>query len=253
MSDIFKEVDEEVQRDKVALFFKKHANVLIGLALLVVIGVGGYRVWSYFEMRKAAEAGKAYEAALSLAAEGKDADARTAMEALGKDAPAGYKTLVAFKLASDLAKTDKPAAAAAFDALAGDSALDPVLRDLARLRAGQILVDTAPLAEVRQRLEPLAAPGQAWRLAAREALAAAALKTGDGPAAEKYIDQILADAETTRTYRERAEVLMALVRAGNPAPAPVRITPVPVPPMMMSPGLPPGLSLPAPAPAAPAQ
>lgn len=252
MSDIFKEVDEEVQRDKVAMFFRRHANLLIGVALLVVIGVGGYRVWSYFEMKKAAESGRAFEAALSLAASGNDAEARAAFEALGRDAPAGYKALVAFRLASDLAKTDRPAAVKAFDALAADGALDQTLRDLAKLRAGLLLVDSQAFGDVRQRLEPLAAPGQAWRLAAREALAAAALKAGDGASAEKFLDQILADPEASRTYRERAEVMMALVRAGaivsaNPVP------PAPALPRMTTPGFSPPLAPAAPAPAAPAQ
>lgn len=216
MSDIFKEVDEEVQRDKVAMFFKKHGNLLGTLALLVVIGVGGYRAWTYFEMKKAAEAGKAFEAALALDSEAKSADAKAAFEGMQKDAPAGYKTLVQFRLASDLAKTDKAAGLKAFDALAADTTLDQNLRDLARLRAGMLLPDTTPLQEVQQRLEPLTASGQTWRLSAREALAAAALKAGDSVKAESYLNAILGDAEATRSFRDRAEMMLALVRSSAP-------------------------------------
>lgn len=214
MSDIFQEVDEEFKRDKVAQFFQRHANLLIGLALLVIVGVGAYRVYTYYEAKKAAEAGLKFESALTLATEGKADEAKAALEAMQKDAPAGYQALVRFKLASDLAKTDKAGAAKAFDALAGDAALDAHLKDLAKLRAGMLLVDSAPLSEIEQRLEPLTPAAQPWRLAARETLAAAALKAGDPLKAQKYLDMILADGEATRAVRERAEMMLSLVLSG---------------------------------------
>ena len=217
MSDIFQEVDEEFKRDKVAQFFKKHANLLIGLALLVIAGVGGYRVYTYLEMKKAAEAGLKFESALALATEGKTDEAKAALEAMQKDAPAGYQALIRFKLASDLAKTDKAGAAKAFDALAGDAGLDQNLRDLAKLRAGLLLVDSAPYAEIEQRLNPLTPAAQPWRLAAREALAAAALKAHDSAKAQSYLEMILADTEASRAVRERAEMMMALVLSGAAA------------------------------------
>lgn len=214
MSDIFQEVDEEFKRDKVAQFFQRHANLLIGLALLVILGVGGYRIYAYYEGKKAAEAGLKFESALVLATEGKPEEAKAALEAIQKDAPAGYQALIRFKLASDLARTDKAGAAKAFDALAGDAGLDQHLKDLAKLRAGMLLADTAPYAEIEQRLDGLTPPGQPWRLAARETLAAAALKANDPLKAQKYLDMILADSEAPRAVRERAEMMLALVLAG---------------------------------------
>jgi hypothetical protein len=215
MSDIFQEVDEEFKRDKVAQFLKKHGNLLIGLALAIVLSVAAYRIYNYFELKKAAEAGQKFEAALALSAEGKEAEARAMFEALAKDAPAGYQALSQFKMAADLAKTDKAAAAQAFDRLGTNAGLDPMLRDLAKVRAGLMLVDSASLADLQQRLEPLAAPGQAWRLAAREGLAAAALKAKDFAKAEQYLMQILGDPDTSRSVRERAEVMMSLVRGAQ--------------------------------------
>lgn len=215
MSDIFQEVDEEFKRDKVAQFFKKHGSLLIGLALAVVLAVAGYRAYAYFEAKKAADAGQKFEAALALSAEGKEAEAKAAYEALAKESTPGYQALAQFRLATDLAKTDKKAAAQAFDALGASSTLDQTLRDLAKVRAGLLLVDTAPLADVQQRLEPLAAPAQTWRLAAREGLAAAALKAKDFAKAEQYLAQILGDPDAGRNVRERAEVMMSLVRGAQ--------------------------------------
>ena len=214
MSDIFREVDEEFKRDKVAEFFKKHSNLIIGALLALVIGVGGYRTWQYFEMKKSAEAGQKFEAALALATEGKADEAKAAFDALAKSAPAGYRALSLFRIAAEQAKTDPAAAVKAFDALAGDAALEQNLRDLAKVRAGLLLVDTAPLAELQQRLEPFTAQGQAWRLAARETLGLAAYKAGNMDKAAQYFELVLADPEATQTIRQRAEVMMSLVRGG---------------------------------------
>lgn len=214
MSDIFREVDEEFKRDKVAQTLKKHGNLIIGVMLLVVIGVGGWRGWQYLEARKAADAGKAFEAALTQISDGKADEGKAALDALAKTAPAGYRMLAQFRLAAELAKTDPAGAAKAYDALAADSALDQTLRDLAKVRAGTLLVDTASLADIQNRLEPLTAQGQAWRLAAREALGLSAFKAGQMDKAATYFDAILADPEASQTLRQRAEVLMSLVRAG---------------------------------------
>lgn len=214
MSDIFREVDEEFKRDQVAQLFKKHGNLIIGALLLLVIGVGGFRTWQFLETRKAAEAGQKFEAALQLASDGKAAEAKAAFDGLAKDAPQGYRTLARFRLAAEQAKTDVPGAIKAFQALAADASLETILRDLASVRAGLLLVDTAPLAEVQQALEPYTAQGKAWRMAAREGLGLAAYKAGNMDKAGQTFEQILADPEATQTARQRAEILMSLVRAG---------------------------------------
>lgn len=214
MSDIFREVDEEFQRDKVAQTLKKHGNLIIGVLLAVVLAVGGWRGWQYLEAQKAAEAGKAFETALALIADGKADAGKSALEALAKSAPAGYRTLSQFRLVAEQAKTDGPGAAKAYEALAGDAALDQTLRDLAKVRAASLLVDSQPLEALQQRIEALSGAGQAWRLSAREVLGTAAFKAGQMDKASRYFDSILADPEASQSMRQRAEVMMALVRGG---------------------------------------
>ena len=83
------------------------------------------------------------------------------------------------------------------------------------MRAGMLLVDSAPLAEITKRLEPLAQAGGAFRHSARELLALAAVQATDSAAAKKWFDMILGDAETPQSLRTRIDMLMTLNGTSN--------------------------------------
>jgi hypothetical protein len=210
LSDIFREVDEEVRRERLQQLWERHGNLLVALALLIVLGVGGWRGYDWWENRKAAESGAAFEAAVVLAESGKQAEAQTAFSKLAKEGSSGYRTLARFREAAELAKTDSAAAVKAYASLAAESGLGRSLQDLAAIRAGLILVDTATPAELATRLEPLTATDRPFRHTARELLALGAWRAGDAAAAKRWFDLIAADVETPAGTRQRIEVLMTL-------------------------------------------
>ena len=210
MSDIFQEVDEEVRREKLQQLWERHSNLIVAAALVVVLAVGGWRGFDWWENKKAAESGAAFEAALNLAESGKQEEARAAFAKLAQDGSSGYRVLARFREAAELAKTDPAAAAAAYNALANDSSIGRSLQDLAAVRGGLLLVDTAPLAELTAKLEPLTAADRPFRHTARELLALAAWRTGDKTAAKRWFDLIATDAETPAGTRQRMDVLMTL-------------------------------------------
>jgi hypothetical protein len=43
MADIFREIDEDVRRDRAIDFWKRHGNLIIGLALLAVLATAGWK------------------------------------------------------------------------------------------------------------------------------------------------------------------------------------------------------------------
>lgn len=210
MSDIFHEVDEEVRREKLRQLWERHSNLIVALALLVVLAVGGWRGYEWWESKKAAESGSAFEAAILLAEEGKQAEAQAAFAKLAREGSSGYRTLARFREAAELARTDLPAAVQAYGSLAADSSLGRTLQDLAAIRSGLITVDTVPLAELTARLEPLTTADRPFRHTARELLALAAWRTGDKAAAKRWFDLIATDAETPAGTRQRIDVLMTL-------------------------------------------
>jgi len=210
VSDIFHEVDEEVRREKLKQLWERHGNLIVAFALLVVLAVGGWRGYDWWESQKAAESGAAFEAAVLLAESGKQAEAQEAFAKLAKDGSSGYRVLARFREAAELAKSDGAAAVKLYDALAADSGLGRAMQDLASVRAGLILVDSAPLAELSSRLEPLTAADRPFRHSARELLALGAWRLGDTAAAKKWFDLIASDLETPSGTRQRIEVLMTL-------------------------------------------
>jgi hypothetical protein len=210
LSDIFNEVDEEVRRERLQQLWERHANLIIALALLVVLAVGGWRGYEWWDGQKAAESGAAFEAAVALGEADKHAEAGAAFAKLVSDGTSGYRTLARFREAAELAKTDSTAAVKAYDAIAADSSIGRTLQDAAAVRAGLILVDTAPLAEMTTRLEPMSAADRPFRHIARELLALSAYRVGDMTAAQKWFDLIATDVDTPTGMRQRIEVLMTL-------------------------------------------
>jgi hypothetical protein len=215
VADIFHEVDEEVRRERLQKLWDRYSIYIIALAVLIVAGIGGWRGYEYWQAKQAAAAGAAYESALSLSEAGKHAEAETAFAKIAAEAPAGYRTLARLRAAAELAQTKRPDAVKAYDEIAADTSLGTTLQDLAAVRAGMLMVDSAPLSDMRRRLDPVAERGHTFRHSARELLALSAWRNHDFTAARRYIDMIATDGETPPGTRARADVLSALIAAGG--------------------------------------
>lgn len=211
MSELFDEVDEEVRREQLKKLWDKYSIYIIALAILIVAGVGGWRGYQYLEAKKAAEAGAAFDRAAELADQNKHAEAEAAFADLAAKAPSGYRTLARLRTAAEIAARDKAAAAKMFDDIAADSSVAASERDLARLRAAQLLLETTAYPGMLQRLEPVAGKDGAFRHSARELLALSAWKANDATAARQWLDMIANDGETPPGLRSRAEALQALL------------------------------------------
>jgi hypothetical protein len=213
VSDIFHEVDEEVRREQLKKLWERYGVLFVVLAVVVVLGVAGWRGYDWWITKESAKAGAAFEAAATLAEQGKTDDALTAFQRVAAEGTAGYAKLARFREAGELAKRDPKAAVALYEGLAADSKLDKSLQELAAIRAGFLLADSASAEELRRRLEPLAAPDGVFRHTAREILALSAWKNGDAAGLKRWSDLIVGDAETPAAIRSRVEVLNTLAIA----------------------------------------
>ncbi|MDF2618040.1 MAG: hypothetical protein K0S00_699 [Xanthobacteraceae bacterium] len=220
MADIFHEIDEDLRRERFNRLWTRYGAYVIGLAVLIVLAVAGWRGYEWWKLQRDQAAGAQFEAALQLAADGKTAEAEAAFQALEKDGTSGYRALARFRAATELAKTDAAKAVAEYDSLGKDPSIAPLMQNVAQVRAALLLVDTAPLADIEGRMKPLDTPEGAFRHSAREILGLAQYKAGDFKAATDTFSGILNDGQTPPGLRRRAELMRTLAAASIPVPAP---------------------------------
>jgi hypothetical protein len=215
VADIFQEVDEEIRREQLKKLWERYGNLLVAACVLIIVGVGAWRGYQWWQTKKAGQSGAAFEQALTLAQAGKHKEAEAAFAKIAADGTAGYRVLARLRAAAELVPTDRPAAVKAYEAIAANKGLGQTIDDLATVRAGILLVDTAPYSAMRQRLEPLTAADRTFRSTARELLALSAWKAGDMKAARKWTDMIMTDPATSAGARSRAEILSELIAANG--------------------------------------
>jgi hypothetical protein len=215
VADIFQEVDEDLRRERLEKLWQRYGNLVIAACVLIVAAVGAWRGYEYWQQKKSIESGAAFESAVTLAEAGKHQEAEAAFAKLATDGNAGYRALARLREAAELAHTDKAAAVKAYDGIAADKSAGQVIDELAALRAGFLLVDTAPYSEIQTRLEPLTGADKTFRHSARELLALSAWKSGDMTAARKWTDMIITDPQTPQGTRTRADMLSELIAASG--------------------------------------
>jgi hypothetical protein len=220
MSDdsFIREVNEEIRQDQARALWQRFGAAFIAIAVAVILATAGYVAWDYWTESKANASGDAFSQALRLANEGKDDEALAALRALEADSYGTYPLLARMRAATVLAnKGDAAGAVAEFDAVAADGSIPVALRDMARLRAGLILVDSGSYEDVSGRVEVLATETNALRHSAREALALSAWKAGRAADALTFLDQIANDQGVPRNTSDRARLLAELIRGSGSA------------------------------------
>ncbi len=212
MSDIFREVNEEVRQDQAKALWNKYGIYVMAFAAVIVLGVSGYKGWQYYSLKQAEKAGAEYFKTIALVDSGKDKEALDAFGILSKQGSTGFFLLSKFQEAGIAAKVgNSDDAVAIFDELAANTSLDDSLRNLARLRAGLLLSNTANLKEVENRIGELAKAGNPWRHTAMEVLAATAYRTGDLVKADQLFNELSADPATPNAMRTRAAAMISII------------------------------------------
>jgi hypothetical protein len=215
-----REVDEELRRAQLKSLWDRFAPLIIGVCLLVVAITAGYRGWVWWEARQAAQAGDRYLAAVQALEGENSAEGEAALAAIAGEGQGAYPALAQLRLAGHQAASgDTAAALTGFDAVSTDTATPRTLRDFARIRAALLALDTGDLAGARERAQPLDAPGNPWRHAAREVLGTAAYASGDLQSARDFFTAIQQDAETPSDIWVRSGMMVSLIDGQLAAPA----------------------------------
>jgi hypothetical protein len=213
VSDIFREIEDELRRDNLLKLWSRYARHIIGGALLLVLIAAGVVGWrQYLESERLAQANR-YSAALSLARQGKQAEAARLFGALARDG-AGYGLPAAFQEAELFARGgDRKAAIEAYERIAASSDFDREYRDLAVLLAVMRGLPEGDPQTVIARLAPLTQSDNPWRASALDMTAAARLKAGDRDSALEIYQKLADDLAAPRGLRARAAEMVAALKS----------------------------------------
>jgi hypothetical protein len=214
--NIFREVDEEVRREQLKKLWERYQVLVVAAIILIVVGVGGWRIHEWYEGKRADQTGTQFENAISLSEAGKHEEAEAIFGRIAREGTPAYQVLARMRQAAELAERDAPAATTLYRQIADDESIDVILRDLAAVRAASLMIDAGQYNDVRKLVEPIVQARRDLRHTARELLAIAAWKSGDRALATKWYAAILTDPEAPASSRTRVEILIALTAAdGN--------------------------------------
>lgn len=212
MSEIFREIDEELRRDNFVKLWRDYGKYVIALAVLAVLATAGVVEWRDFQLKQRQEEGVRYAAALDLVQKGKDAEAADAFAQIAREASAGRAVMARLEEAALRAKTgDTDKAVALYDALAKDGGVAQAYRDLATLLAARYSFDKADPASIVARLRPLTDEDNPWHATALELTASAQLKAGDKTAALASYKRLADDLKAPQGVRTRATEMVAVL------------------------------------------
>ena len=221
---IFREVDEELRRDRLQSGWRRYGPFVIGAAIAVVGIVAVNEGWSWWQNSNSARSSDQFYAALNLDDGGDIAGAQKALDTVIAQGSGGYPVLAKFKQAGLLAKQGKrDEALAAFDALGGSQS-NGRLRELALLFAANVLVDKGDVAGVKQRVLGLTAADDPLRNSAREAIGLAQYKSGDLNGARDSFEAVINDPTSPTEIRSRLQLYVAQLVAQGATPPAAQVT-----------------------------
>lgn len=205
VSNLFKEIDEELRQDKATLLWKKYGNTLIAALVVVIICVAGYEGWKAYDKGNREELSAKYSAAVDLAQQQNYAAAQKAFKSLSGENAGGYATLARMQEAALLANQGKNKEAAdQYFLIAQNGEFDPVFRDMALILGAMNALDSMEGNEISRRLQPLIGGTNPWRHSATELQAFAEAKAGNTAKAMELMKNLADDASAPAGMRQRA-------------------------------------------------
>jgi hypothetical protein len=209
LTEIFREIDEELRYEKLQRLWRRYRVVIIALVAGLILGTAGYVGWKDYAEKQAQERARAFAAALDAAAQPDDAAALAALDAVAAGSD-GYAALARLqKAAVELRSGNTAGAVAVYESLAADTSVEATFRDLAVVLLAVNSLDTGEPDELIARLAPLTADGNAWHHSARELTALLMLRKGDTAGARDLLTALSADVAAPAGLRQRAEELLA--------------------------------------------
>jgi hypothetical protein len=214
VSDIFREVEEEVRRERLEKIWKEYGDYITAAAALLILGAAGFQLWRYHEAQERAKASVQYLSAMQALDSGQSRAAADAFARLSKDAPGGYARLSELQAADAMfAAGNKSEAVTIYRRIAAGG--DEMLGAIARIRAAWAIVDDRPKSDIVALVAPLTDSGSAWHPLAAEVLAYADYRAGQTGSALSEFKRLESDPASPPALKQRAKAMATFLAAGG--------------------------------------
>ena len=205
MTEIFREVDEELRRDNWQKLWRRYGKYGIAFVVLIVAAAALNVGWRDYQLRQQRSSSEAFLAALELAKSDRIPEALSEFAVLKEDGAGGYAILAEFKQAALRSENgDADTAIETYDRIAEDSSQDDMLRELATLYSVILQSESGDAAALIGRLEAVAEDGRPWRHSARETIAVLNMRLGEAAKARDVFTALVDDLDAPRNMRARA-------------------------------------------------
>lgn len=210
---LIREVDEDLRQDQMNALWRRYSTLFYGAAIAIVVGVALWQVWQNWQLRQSIAASDKYVSALTLAENGKKEDAVKQLALLAEDGTKGYRLLARLKQAELLISNgDTNGALSLYQSIGNDGSVDQIYRDMAKIKAAYISLDSTDPALMDHQVEPLTAESNAWRFQAREIQALDALKRGETTRASDLYKGLADDIAAPQGIRARAAEMLKILQ-----------------------------------------
>ncbi len=215
MVDLFDEVEEQLRSDRYKTLALRALPWVIGIGVAALLAALGWWWWQDRQDKAASIAAVQYTAAVESVAKGDPTRAFGQFAEVAKSGPPVYRAMALMHQGGMRLEAGKTDEAVGFFDQAAEAAPDPLLEDLARLKSAFALLDTAPYAQLEERLTPLTKDERPYRAEAKEALAFAKLMDGKATEARGDFAVLALSPESPDPVRERAQAAMAMIDSGS--------------------------------------
>ena len=215
MVDLFDEVEEQLRSARYKTLALRALPWVIGVGVLALAIAIGWWWWQDREDKASSLAAEQYTAAVESYAKRDQTRAFGQFAEVAKSGPRVYRAMALMQQGGMRLEDGKTDEAVAFFDQAAEAAPEPLLEDLARLKSAFALLDTAPYAQLEERLTPLTEDDRPYRAEAKEALAFAKLMAGKDAEARGDFAVLALSPESPDPVRERAQAAMAMIDSGS--------------------------------------
>ena len=216
MVDVFEQVEEELRSERYKRLARTWGPVVGGVLLIALVAALGWWGWDSLQGSRAAKGSVAYSRGLEALEAGNAAGARAAFVEAAKDGNGAYKALALNQQAGLALAENKPEDAIRLFDEAAKAASDPLLADVARLKAAWIVMDqpNVALADIESRLTPLAEEKRPLRPCAQQSLAMARLQNGKSAEARAALVQLTLGQDVPDVVRQTAQATIDAIDSG---------------------------------------